>query len=38
MNRTGRLFVVGLGPGDRATMTAQALAALQQAEVTPEHV
>jgi precorrin-3B C17-methyltransferase len=29
----GRLFVVGLGPGDRAAMTAQALEALQQAEV-----
>jgi precorrin-3B C17-methyltransferase len=29
----GRLFVVGLGPGDRAVMTAQALEALRQAEV-----
>jgi precorrin-3B C17-methyltransferase len=29
----GRLFVVGLGPGDRAAMTGQALEALRQAEV-----
>jgi precorrin-3B C17-methyltransferase len=29
----GRLFVVGLGPGDRATMTGQASEALRQAEV-----
>jgi precorrin-3B C17-methyltransferase len=28
-----RLFVVGIGPGDRAVMTGQALAALEQAEV-----
>jgi precorrin-3B C17-methyltransferase len=30
---SGRLFVVGLGPGDRALMTPQALEALHQAEV-----
>jgi precorrin-3B C17-methyltransferase len=29
----GRLFVVGLGPGDRAAITPQALEALRQAEV-----
>src|SRR3954465_2438229 len=29
----GRLFVVGLGPGDRAGMTGQALEALRRAEV-----
>jgi precorrin-3B C17-methyltransferase len=29
----GRLFVVGLGPGDRAAMTGQALEVLRQAEV-----
>ncbi len=33
MNGRGRLFVVGLGPGDRAVMTGQALEALRQAEV-----
>lgn len=33
MNGPGRLLVVGLGPGDRAMMTAQALEALRQAEV-----
>lgn len=33
MNSRGRLFVVGLGPGDRAVMTGQALEALRQAEV-----
>lgn len=33
MNGKGRLFVVGLGPGDRAAMTGQALEALRQAEV-----
>jgi precorrin-3B C17-methyltransferase len=29
----GRLFVIGLGPGDRVLMTGQALEALRQAEV-----
>ena len=33
MSGRGRLFVVGLGPGDRALMTGQALEALRQAEV-----
>ncbi len=33
MSERGRLFVVGLGPGDRAVMTGQALEALRQAEV-----
>ncbi len=33
MSDRGRLFVVGLGPGDRAAMTGQALEALRQAEV-----
>jgi precorrin-3B C17-methyltransferase len=33
MNSRGRLFVVGLGPGARATMTGQALEALRQADV-----
>jgi precorrin-3B C17-methyltransferase len=30
---SGRLFVVGLGPGERSAMTGQALEALRQAEV-----
>jgi precorrin-3B C17-methyltransferase len=30
---SGRLFVVGLGPGDRSALTGQALAALRRAEV-----
>ena len=30
---SGRLIVVGLGPGDRALMTGQALAALRSEEV-----
>jgi precorrin-3B C17-methyltransferase len=33
MNRTGQLFVVGLGPGAAAMMTGQATAALEAAEV-----
>jgi precorrin-3B C17-methyltransferase len=33
VSERGRLFVVGLGPGDRALMTGQALEALRQAEV-----
>lgn len=33
MSERGRLLVVGLGPGDRAVMTGQALEALRQAEV-----
>ncbi len=33
MSKRGCLFVVGLGPGDRALMTGQALEALRQAEV-----
>ena len=33
MTRRGKLLIVGLGPGDRAALTAQAQAALQQAEV-----
>lgn len=33
MSARGRLFVVGLGPGERAAMTGQALGALRQAEV-----
>ena len=33
MSGHGRLFVVGLGPGDRTVMTGQALEALRQAEV-----
>ncbi len=33
MSGQGRLFVVGLGPGDRSAMTGQALEALRQAEV-----
>jgi precorrin-3B C17-methyltransferase len=33
MTRQGRLFVVGLGPGARAAMTAQAVEALRRAEV-----
>jgi precorrin-3B C17-methyltransferase len=33
VSERGRLFVVGLGPGDRAAMTGQALEALRQAEV-----
>lgn len=33
MSGRGRLFVVGLGPGDRTAMTGQALEALRQAEV-----
>lgn len=33
MNERGRLYVVGLGPGNRAAMTGQALEALRQAEV-----
>jgi len=33
VNERGRLFVVGLGPGDRAVMTGQAVEALRQAEV-----
>ncbi len=33
MSGRGRLFVVGLGPGDRAVMTGQALEALRQADV-----
>jgi precorrin-3B C17-methyltransferase len=33
VNRQGQLFVVGLGPGARAAMTAQALEAIRRAEV-----
>jgi precorrin-3B C17-methyltransferase len=33
VTRTGSLFVVGLGPGERALMSAQALDALRRAEV-----
>ena len=33
MSARGRLFVVGLGPGERAAMTGQALDALRQTEV-----
>lgn len=33
MSGHGRLFIVGLGPGDRAAMTGQALDAVRQAEV-----
>jgi precorrin-3B C17-methyltransferase len=33
VSERGRLFVVGLGPGDRAVMTAQAAEALRRAEV-----
>jgi precorrin-3B C17-methyltransferase len=33
MSARGRLFVVGLGPGERAVMTGQALDALREAEV-----
>lgn len=33
MSKRARLLVVGLGPGDRAAMTGQALEALRQAEV-----
>ena len=33
MNTTGSLSVIGLGPGDLATLTGQARAALQQARV-----
>jgi precorrin-3B C17-methyltransferase len=33
VSERGRLFVVGLGPGDRAAMTGQALEALRRAEV-----
>jgi precorrin-3B C17-methyltransferase len=33
MKKRGRLFVVGLGPGDRGAMTSQALDALRLAEV-----
>ncbi len=33
MTRNGRLFIVGLGPGARETMTSQALESLRQAQV-----
>jgi precorrin-3B C17-methyltransferase len=33
VSKRGHLFVVGLGPGDRAVMTGQAVEALRQAEV-----
>jgi precorrin-3B C17-methyltransferase len=33
VNGRGQIYVVGLGPGDRAAMTGQAIAALRQAEV-----
>jgi precorrin-3B C17-methyltransferase len=33
MSRNGRLFIVGLGPGERAVMTGQALEALRRSRV-----